>query len=88
MQARRQDQVLGQSQWVVWADQAELERLRRHRQRPAGAIFHDRWIGGDLTMDGAGPSVPMDQGGDDAPQRVVPTTDLAPGDGVPKEYSG
>jgi DNA invertase Pin-like site-specific DNA recombinase len=88
VQARRQEQVLGRSQWVVWADQSELERLRRYRQRPAGAIFHERWIGGDRALDGAGPSVPMDQGGDDAPQHVVPNGEPAPEDGVPKEYSG
>jgi hypothetical protein len=88
VQARHQQQVLGRHQWVVRADHAELERLRRHRQRPAGAVLHDRWISGDPAMDGAGPSVPMDQVGHQAQHRVVLNGDLARSNDLPKEYSG
>lgn len=31
--------------WIIWADEAELERLRTHRQRPVGAIQKQRWKG-------------------------------------------
>jgi len=88
VQARHQEQVLGRRQWVVWADHAEVERLRRHRQRPAGAVLHDRWVSSDQAMDGAGPIVSMEQVGDDAPHLGVLNGELAPGDEVPKEYSG
>jgi len=47
VQARRQVEVQGQRRWVVWADQGEMDRLRRQRQRPAGAILHDRWAARD-----------------------------------------
>jgi len=26
--------------WIIWADNAELERLRNHRQTPAGEVLH------------------------------------------------
>jgi len=47
VQARRQVEVQGQRRWVVWADHGEMDRLRRQRQRPAGAILHDRWAARD-----------------------------------------
>lgn len=31
--------------WIIWADDVELERLRTHRQRPAGEILRQRWKG-------------------------------------------
>jgi hypothetical protein len=31
--------------WIIWADEAEMERLRTHRQRPAGEILQQRWKG-------------------------------------------
>ena len=31
--------------WIVWADKSELERLRAHRQRPAGEFLRQRWKG-------------------------------------------
>ena len=31
--------------WIIWADEAELERLRTHRQRPAGEVLQQRWQG-------------------------------------------
>ncbi len=31
--------------WIIWADEAELERLRTHRQRPVGEILQQRWKG-------------------------------------------
>ena len=37
--------------WIVWADDAELERLRKHRKRPAGEVLRLHWKGGtsDIT---------------------------------------
>ena len=32
--------------WVVWADEAELERLSTHRKRPAGEVLRLHWKGG------------------------------------------
>ncbi len=29
--------------WIIWADEAELTRLRRHRQQPVGHILRQRW---------------------------------------------
>jgi DNA invertase Pin-like site-specific DNA recombinase len=57
----RREQVLGRDQWVVWADQAEVERLRQHRQQPAGAVLHDRWIHDGHAMDDAPLSVSREQ---------------------------
>ena len=31
--------------WVVWADKAELNRLRQHRRRPAGEVLQQLWRG-------------------------------------------
>ena len=31
--------------WIIWADEAELERLRTHRQHPAGKILRQLWKG-------------------------------------------
>jgi len=31
--------------WIIWADEAELERLRTHRQCPNGEILRQRWKG-------------------------------------------
>ena len=31
--------------WIIWADGAELERLRAHRQRPVSEILQQRWKG-------------------------------------------
>ena len=31
--------------WIIWADDAELERLRTHRQQPQGEILRQRWRG-------------------------------------------
>lgn len=31
--------------WMIWADPAELERLRTHRQSPPGEIQRQRWQG-------------------------------------------
>ena len=31
--------------WIIWADKAELERLKRHRQYPTGEILRQRWHG-------------------------------------------
>jgi len=31
--------------WVIWADSAELDRLHKHRQRPAGEVLQQRWKG-------------------------------------------
>ena len=31
--------------WVIWADSAELDRLQKHRQRPAGEVLQQLWRG-------------------------------------------
>jgi DNA invertase Pin-like site-specific DNA recombinase len=31
--------------WIIWADEAELERLKTHRQCPNGEILRQRWKG-------------------------------------------
>ena len=31
--------------WIIWADEAELKRLKTHRQRPAGEVLQQRWRG-------------------------------------------
>lgn len=31
--------------WIIWADDAELKRLKQHRQRPPGEILRERWHG-------------------------------------------
>ena len=45
--------------WVIWADEAELERLRLHRQRPAGEFLRLHWKGDtpDITVP---PEIPQD----------------------------
>jgi hypothetical protein len=30
--------------WIVWADEAEVERLRQRHQRPRGYYTHRLWI--------------------------------------------
>ena len=35
----------GSHQWIIWADETELERLKRHRQQSVGHILHQRWQG-------------------------------------------
>lgn len=41
VRARQLDEPL--HRWVVWADQAEQERLQRYHQRAIGDDFHHRW---------------------------------------------
>lgn len=41
--ARQQDQY--PKQWIIWADDVELQRLKSHRQRPAGEVLKQRWKG-------------------------------------------
>ncbi len=36
--------------WIIWADEAELERLRTHRQCPNGEILRQRWQGETPSM--------------------------------------
>ncbi|EKU97065.1 site-specific recombinase, DNA invertase Pin [Leptolyngbya sp. PCC 7375] len=36
--------------WIIWADDNELERLRKQRQRSAPDILHQRWKGEDPTV--------------------------------------
>ncbi|MEL6385037.1 MAG: recombinase family protein [Cyanobacteria bacterium J06626_18] len=31
--------------WIIWADEAELNRLRQHRQQPIGNVLRQRWKG-------------------------------------------
>jgi len=43
VQARQQPH--SPHQWIIWADAAELERLKTHRQCPPGEIQRQRWQG-------------------------------------------
>lgn len=36
--------------WVIWANEAELERLRAHRERPAGEVRRQLWKGEVLDI--------------------------------------
>jgi hypothetical protein len=45
VQARQQTQPQGR--WIVWADAAELERLRRYRQRSLSCEGRQHWLGED-----------------------------------------
>jgi DNA invertase Pin-like site-specific DNA recombinase len=47
VKARRQEQV--PRRWIVWADEAELERLRRLGARPAGYYVRRLWVGESPT---------------------------------------
>ncbi|MDJ0704017.1 MAG: recombinase family protein [Leptolyngbyaceae cyanobacterium MO_188.B28] len=31
--------------WIIWADETEIKRLKKHRQRPAGEVLRQRWKG-------------------------------------------
>jgi Recombinase zinc beta ribbon domain len=42
VRARRQEQP--SPRWVIWADAAELKRLRERRQRPLGADARQHWL--------------------------------------------
>ena len=41
VRARREDTY--PRLWIIWADEAELVRLRQHRQQPVGHILRQRW---------------------------------------------
>ena len=41
VRARQLDEPL--HRWVVWADEAELERLRAYHQRAIGDEFRQHW---------------------------------------------
>lgn len=46
LKARQQEEKLPY-RWIVWADEAELERLKRPRARPVGEYLRRRlWVGG------------------------------------------
>ncbi len=47
VQARQLDEPL--HRWVVWADEAEQERLRQHHQRAIGDDFRHRWTDASLA---------------------------------------
>lgn len=36
--------------WIIWADDSELERLKLHRQRPAGEVQKQLWRGEVLSI--------------------------------------
>ena len=42
VRARQQEQV--PRRWIVWADDAEVERLRQRHQRPAGYYTRRLWV--------------------------------------------
>jgi DNA invertase Pin-like site-specific DNA recombinase len=41
VKARQQE---NSKRWIVWADEAEIERLKRRRALPAGHDSHQRWL--------------------------------------------
>jgi DNA invertase Pin-like site-specific DNA recombinase len=45
LQARQQEEKVPY-RWIVWADEAELGRLKRLRARPVGEHLHRLWVGG------------------------------------------
>ena len=47
VRARQLDEPL--HPWVVWADEAEQERLRQYHQRAIGNGLHHRWTDGPLA---------------------------------------
>lgn len=47
VRARQLDDPL--HRWVVWADEAELERLRQYHQREVGDDLRHRWTDGPLV---------------------------------------
>ena len=47
VKARQQQQE--PRHWIVWADEAELERLRQLRARPAGYYVRRLWVGESAT---------------------------------------
>lgn len=48
-----------QRRWVVWADEAELERLRERHERPRGYYTRQLWTG--ESADPLPPSLPLNQ---------------------------
>ena len=48
LQARQQEEKVPY-RWIVWADEAELGRLKRLRARPVGEYLRRLWIGGSTT---------------------------------------
>jgi DNA invertase Pin-like site-specific DNA recombinase len=46
LKARQQKKV--PYRWIVWADDAELRRLKRLRARPVGEYLRRLWVGGSL----------------------------------------
>jgi hypothetical protein len=45
LQARQQEEK-ALYRWIVWADEAELGRLKRLRARPVGEYLRRLWVGG------------------------------------------
>ncbi len=43
VRARQQEQA--PRRWIVWADDAEIARLRERHQRPAGYYTRRLWVG-------------------------------------------
>jgi hypothetical protein len=56
--ARRQERPAGRWRWVLWADQAELARLRHRYQQGAGAQAHARWLAAKELSVAAQPARP------------------------------
>ena len=42
---KARQQTNARKSWIVWADSAELYRLQKHRQRPAGEVLQQLWKG-------------------------------------------
>jgi DNA invertase Pin-like site-specific DNA recombinase len=52
LQARGQEEK-APYRWIVWADEAELRRLKRLRARPVGECLRRLWVRGSTTPRGA-----------------------------------
>jgi hypothetical protein len=76
VQARR-ERVVGRDQWVVRADQMEVERLRQHRRQPPGAVLHDRWVDDGHALDVPSPPASSAHRHGHAPHPPVPSAMIA-----------
>ncbi|NJM99979.1 MAG: recombinase family protein [Phormidesmis sp. RL_2_1] len=42
---KARQQTNAHTSWIIWANSAELDRLQKHRQRPAGEVLQQLWRG-------------------------------------------
>jgi hypothetical protein len=53
--ARARQDTPAPHRWIVWADDAEVARLRQHAQRPAGYYTRRLWVGDEPLVPQAEP---------------------------------